>query len=58
MNLKEDEFLNSLLVLKALYGHVYTKEMVLNKCEKFGFRSYSDSEKINKKGYWGNGKVH
>ena len=30
MNLKEDELLNSLLMLKMLCGHVYTKEMVLN----------------------------
>ena len=58
MNLKEDEFLNSLLVLKTLYGHVYTKEMVLNQCDKFGFRSYNVCVELFKKGYWGNGKVH
>ena len=52
MNLKEDEFLNSLLVLKALYGHVYTKEMVLNQCDKFGFRSFNVCVELYKKGYW------
>ena len=58
MNLKEDEFLQSLLMLKALYRHVYTKEMVLNQCDKFGFRSYNVCVELFKKGYWGNGKVH
>ena len=52
MNLKEHEFLDSLLVLKALYGHVYTKEMVLNQCNKFGFRSYNVCVELFKKGYW------
>ena len=52
LTLKEDEFLNSLLVLKALYGHVYTKEMVLNQCDKFGFRSYNVCVELYKKGYW------
>ena len=32
MNLKENEFLQSLLILKMLYGHVYTKEIILNQC--------------------------
>ena len=41
MELKESEFFNSLLMLKMLCGHVYTKEMVLNQCDKFGFRSYN-----------------
>ena len=58
MNLKEDEFLNSLLVLKALCGHIYTKKMVLNQCDKFGFRSFNVCVELFKKGYWGNGKVH
>lgn len=57
MNLKESEFLNSLLVLKVLYGHIYTKEMVLNQCDKFGFRSYNVCVELFKKGYWKNGKV-
>ena len=58
MNLKEDEFLQSLLMLKMLYGHVYTKEMVLNQCDKFGFRSYNVCIELFKKGYWEkNGKV-
>ena len=51
MNLKESEFLNSLLMLKALYGHVYTKEMVLDQCDKFGFRSYNVCVELYKKGY-------
>ena len=54
MNLKESEFLNSLLMLKMLYGHVYTKEMVLNQCDKFGFRSYNVCVNLFKKGYWRN----
>ena len=52
MNLKEDEFLQSLLMLKALYGHVYTKEMVLNQCDKFRFRSYNVCVELYEKGYW------
>ena len=52
MNLKESEFLNSLLVLKALCDHIYTKEMVLNQCDKFGFRSYNVCVNLYKKGYW------
>ena len=58
MNLKEDEFLNRLTMLKMLYGNVYTKEMVLNQCDKFGFRSYNVCVELFKKGYWGNEKVH
>ena len=58
MNLKEHEFLDSLLVLKALCGHVYDKEMVLNQCDKFGFRSYNVCVNLFKKGYWENGKIH
>ena len=52
VNLKESEFLNSLLMLKILCGHVYTKEMVLNQCDKFGFRSYNVCVELFKKGYW------
>ena len=52
MNLKEHEFLDSLLILKALYGHIYTKEMVLNQCDKFGFRSFNICVELFKKGYW------
>ena len=52
MNLKENEFLQSLLILKMLYGHVYTKEMVLNQCDKFGFRSYNVCVELFMKGYW------
>ena len=52
MNLKESEFLNSLLMLKMLFGYVYTKEMVLNQCDKFGFRSYNVCVNLYKKGYW------
>ena len=51
MNLKESEFLNSLLMLKMLYGYVYTKEMALNQCDKFGFRSYNVCVELFKKGY-------
>ena len=59
VNLKESEFLNSLLMLKMLYGHVYTKEIILNQCDKFGFRSYNVCVELFKKGYWEkNGKVH
>ena len=52
MNLKEDEFLNTLLMLKILCGHVYAKEMVLNQCDKFGFRSYNVCVELYEKGYW------
>ena len=52
MNLKEDEFLNSLLMLKILCGHVYTKEMILNQCDKFGFRSFNVCVNLYKEGYW------
>ena len=52
VNLKESEFFNSLLMLKMLYGHVYTKEMVLNQCDKFGFRSFNVCVELYKKGYW------
>ena len=52
MELREDEFLQSLLMLKMLCGHVYTKEMVLNQCDKFGFRSYNVCVELFKKGYW------
>ena len=52
MNLKEHEFLDSLLILKELCGHIYTKEMVLNQCDKFGFRSYNVCVELFKKGYW------
>ena len=52
MNLKEEEFLQSLLMLKMLCGHIYTKEMVLNQCDKFGFRSYNVCVELFKKGYW------
>ena len=48
----ENEFVESLLMLKALCGHVYTKEMVLNQCDKFGFRSYNVCVNLYKKGYW------
>ena len=52
MNLEENEFLQSLLILKMLWGHVYTKEIVLNQCDKFGFRSYNVCVELYKKGYW------
>ena len=52
MELKESEFLQSLLMLKMLCGHVYTKEMVLNQCDEFGFRSYNVCVNLYKEGYW------
>ena len=52
MDLQENEFVESLLILKMLYGHVYTKEMVLNQCDKFGFRSYNVCVELYKKRYW------
>ena len=52
MDLKEHEFLDSLLMLKILCGHIYTKEMILNQCDKFGFRSFNVCVELFKKGYW------
>ena len=52
MNLKEKEFIKSLLMLKVLCGYVYTKEMVLNQCDKFGFRSYNVCVELFGKEYW------
>ena len=52
MNLKEKEYIKSLLMLKALCGHVYTKELVLNQCDKFGFRSYNVCVELFGKEYW------
>ena len=52
MDLKEKEFIKNLLMLKALCGHVYTKKMVLNQCNKFGFRSYNVCVELFGEGYW------
>ena len=52
MELKENEFIKSLLMLKALCGHVYTKKMVLEHCNKFGFRSYNVCVELFGEGYW------
>ena len=54
MDLKENEFIESLLMLKYLCGHIYTKKMVLENCNKFGFRSYNVCVELFKKEYWRN----